>query len=117
MRAAHGNDEFVGYTFQGSPPRRSRLWFLDRHIELLFEAEDWRSTPNTSLPYIDVGRWSGSILRAESDDPSQYRPLVRYEHGGTDHWTATWELTHAVIEHVNTFGRDDDVWRLGLWPD
>jgi hypothetical protein len=35
LPAGLSNEQFVGYTFQGSPPRRPRLWFLDRHLHPL----------------------------------------------------------------------------------
>ena len=103
-----GDEEFVGYTFQGSPERRPRLWFLDRHLELLFRVEGWAITD------VDTGVWK--VVR-RGWDPVQVGPCLRYEHGGEESWSAVWRLTDVTIPHVHTFGRDDDVWRLGVWPD
>jgi hypothetical protein len=102
------DEEFVGYTFNASPPRRPRLWFLDRQLDMLFHHEGWAITD------IDTGVWT---LERRGWNPVQLGPCVRYQHEGTESWTAVWRLTDTVIEHVHTFGLDDDVWRLGVWPD
>jgi hypothetical protein len=100
-------EEFVGYTFGGSPPRRPRLWFLDRHVALLLSA-GW-------IGDIDIGTWTADLYYVDN----QLNPVgnLRYEHHGIEPWTAVWRLTNVTIPHIHTFGRDDDVWRLGMWPD
>ena len=48
LMPSFGDEEFVGYAFEGSPPRRPRLWFLDRHLypvivygsQIMMEADD-----------------------------------------------------------------------------
>lgn len=103
------DEEFVGYTFNASPERRPRLWFLDRHIGLLI---------NRTVRGIDVGGWSfdspGTCVLV-NDHPVPGL-LLRYEHHGAEPWTAVWRLTDTTIPNVNTFGYDD-TWRLGVWPD
>lgn len=106
-------EEFVGYTFNGSPERRPRLWFLDRHIAILLSAGP---IMGGILNDIDIGQWS-----AIADGPQRGLTLprlaLRYEHCGPEKWVAVWRITDVTIPHVYTFGRDDDVWRLGVWPD
>jgi hypothetical protein len=151
--AVIGNDTFVGYTFAGSPPRRPRLWFLDRHlIPLAVWGSQimWPGAAGTELTQrirhgegvnptelraqavhldLDVGQWTVTIPEGwgEQDfpikDPGEVlrRGMpglgLRYEHWGVESWTAVWKLTNAFIPWVTTFGRDDDMWRLGVWPD
>jgi hypothetical protein len=149
LNAGYSGEEFVGYLFEGSPERRPRLWFLDRH---LISLTVWgQSTlrpdgcavmtiPGLPLADIDVGKWTVNIPWRLLD-PNNYPPddatevvqmvlpglHVRYDHAGEEPWSAVWELTDVTIPSdlsdarrgfgVTTFGRDDDVWRLGLWPD
>ena len=133
--AEFGDEEFVGYTFAGSPPRRPRLWFLDRHLYTLVV---WGVH---SVLDIDVGVWTTDIYAAAWNfadeagrNPKKMREMrrdlspheqvraampglpIRYQHRGVEQWSAVWVLTDTVIEHVHTFG-DDDTWRLGVWPD
>lgn len=70
---------------------------------------------------IDVGTWTSQLTPWR---PGVSRnPLVvpgdmlRYQHHSNPSWTAVWRLTDVTIPHVYTFGRDNDIWRLGLWPD
>jgi hypothetical protein len=125
-----GDFEFVGYTFRGSPERRPRLWFLDRHLFILIATCGWtvsETEPTSSGFNIDVGTWSANIPRdkplADLTDGVSLMDLatpgvtIRYTHHGLQEWSAVWQLTDTTIKHVHTFGRDDDVWRLGLWPD
>jgi hypothetical protein len=107
MKAGFSDEEFVGYIFRGSPERRPRLWFLERHINELFLSGSWAVTR------IDTGIWT--LIPVEG--LVYMRGHLRYEHHGAEKWTAVWQLTDTTIPHVHTFGRDDDVWRLGLWPD
>jgi hypothetical protein len=119
MTAGLSDEEFVGYTFNGPPERRPRLWFLDRHLILLRDSDGaWTVSTQESTWSgdidIDVGTWTMIDTR---NDIGVDGLTVRYEHHGTERWTAVWRLTDVTIPHVHTFGRDDDVWRLGLWPD
>ena len=122
--AGLSDEEFVGYTFAGSPPRRPRLWFLDRHITMLMHS-GWTvsgsGTWGDSDPVdMDVGTWAMTeipLWRPGQNPLVFVGALLRYEHHGEEPWTAVWRLTDTTIPHVHTFGRDDDVWRLGLWPD
>jgi hypothetical protein len=124
MRAEFSEtEEFVGYTFQGFPERRPRLWFLDRHIRLLLLhglARQPVFMDFSAVIDIDTGDWRAHLPDPRLDEDGQ-RALagitLRYEHGGADNWTAVWRLTKLHIPHVHNFGRDDDTWRLGLWPD
>lgn len=111
MSAPLGDDEFVGYTFRGAPERRPRLWFLDRYLEMLFRMEGWAITLARSG---EGGTWT---VARRGFDPVVLGPCVRYNHVGAKNWTAVWQLTDTTIGHVHNFGRDDDVWRLGVWPD
>jgi hypothetical protein len=127
VTAEIGDDTFVGYTFGGSPERRSRLWFLDRHLILM---AIWGENKSAGLD-IDVGHWTLDIpwpkLQSRMDfsieDPLEVIRTalpglhVRYEHSGAPGWTAVWRITDTIIPHVHTFGFANDVWRLGLWPD
>jgi hypothetical protein len=107
------DDEFVGYTFTHPPERRPRLWFLDRQLHPLTLGTIHAVTVDN-----ETGLWT-----------AEYPPLLhtadllpipdihlRYEHLGPKPWTAVWKLTHTLIPHVHTFGRDD-TWRLAVWPD
>lgn len=115
MNPDYSGEEFVGYLFRGPPERRPRLWFLQRHLDQLFQMEGWAIT-NTG-----TGLWT--VVR-RGFDPVQLGPEVRYEDVS---WTAVWRLTGTTIPRdpaaaargfgIHTFGRDDDVWRLGVWPD
>jgi hypothetical protein len=114
VTAVFSDEEFVGYLFQGSPERRPRLWFLDRHLEWVFLAGDWPiGDARRPIHDLDVGTWT--LIPTEGY--VYLRGHLRYEHRGVENWTAVWRLTDVTIPHVHTFGRDDDVWRLGLWPD
>jgi hypothetical protein len=106
----HGlsDEPFVGYTFEAAPPRRQRLWFLDRHVRMLVGVEGW------SITDVDgTGTWT---MVRRGWNPVKVGPCLRYDHGEPP-WSAVWRLTDVSIPHVHTFGRDDDVWRLGVWPD
>jgi hypothetical protein len=117
MSARLGDDEFVGYIFQGSPERRPRLWFLERMIDGLFLYGPVNTARRPGVEPaeadLDVGVWK--LIPVEG--LVYMRGHLRYEHHGTERWTAVWQLTDLTIPHVHTFGRDDDVWRLGVWPD
>jgi hypothetical protein len=107
------DEEFVGYTFQGSPERRPRLWFLDRYVCWFIK----ECTCQGGHP-IDVGAWSiTSDPQAGCDEAALAGLCLRYDHWGAEKWSAVWRLTDTTIPHITTFGRDDDVWRLGVWPD
>lgn len=108
---AFSDEPFVGYTFNGSPPRQPRLWFLDRHVDLLVSVEGW------TIGEIDVGTWTLSAEWIEVDPHTGAGLLLRYQHHAPEEWKAVWRLTDVTIDHVSTFGRCDDLWRLGLWPD
>jgi len=105
------DDEFVGYTFTGAPERRPLLWFLDRHIRPLINVSDRAVTRDN-----ETGIWHADW---QPHPDITIIPVVhlRYQHLGAQPWTAVWRLTFTTIPHVHTFGRDDDVWRLGIWPD
>lgn len=108
------DEEFVGYTFgKGAPERRPRLWFLDRHVSwLLTECHCAEGH------LVDVGAWHVTDdPQTGTDEAALAGACLRYEYLGTERWSAVWRLTDTVIPNVHTFGRDDDVWRLGLWPD
>jgi hypothetical protein len=110
-------EEFVGYTFQGSPEHRPRLWFLDRHICLLIpDRHICLLLPTLIKPDIDVGTWSAFDSQSGHDEKALDGVCLRYDHHGEPTWTAVWQLTDITIPHVHTFGRDD-TWRLGVWPD
>jgi len=134
MTVGYSNEPFQGYLFNGSPPRQPRLWFLDRHLTLLL-VSGWTVGP---FDNIDVGTWSTDkdVVRNRLDEWSgggtalEHIVLglsIRYQNLGTDEWTAVWRLTDVTIPRdpadarrgngITTFGRDDDVWRLGIWPD
>jgi hypothetical protein len=77
---------------------------------------------------LNAGRWTVKVpwqlgYADLTDDPQEIirRGMpglhIRYEHWGVESWTAVWELTNWMIPNVHTFGRDDDIWRLGIWPD
>lgn len=109
-------DEFVGYTFGDPPERRPRLWFLDRHIRRLV-------LDDGPPPYRGLwgwGYWEAELPALTSLQPDGLLSLtaicLRYENRDPS-WVAVWRLTDTIIEHVNTLGHDDDVWRLGIWPD
>lgn len=145
MTAALSDEPFVAYIFRSAPPHpQPRLWFLDRHLLLLLIwgpsgdgllnpllgkwDTDRHVTPNWALlarpgdeppgplsDVLDINEWlPGMMLRYESAAPA-------------DPWSAVWRLTDVTIPPdvrdaergfgINTFGRDDDVWRLGVWPD
>jgi hypothetical protein len=130
-RKKFSDEPFVGYIFDGPPPRQHRLWFIDRHVATLLRHG------NVGILHRCQGVWK------ITDDPQTGTDLMaltgvclHYEHTGsrwydermdTQRWTAVWKLTDLTIppdptdaRHgfgVHTFGRDDDVWRLGLWPD
>jgi hypothetical protein len=117
-------EEFVGYTFAGSPERRHRLWFLDRHILQLMHS-GWTVSSTTwddEDAVSEVGTWTMTDIpnwRPGGGDPLVFdAALLRYQHHCDPPWSAVWRLTDVTIPHVNTFGRAyDDVWRLGVWPD
>jgi hypothetical protein len=117
------DEPFVGYTFAGSPPRKPRLWFLDRHIAMLMHIEGWTVSGSGTWgdpdPVdIDVGTWSAVESRSGARDEKALEGVcLRYDHHCVPPWSAVWRLTDDTCEHVHTFGRDDDVWRLGVWPD
>jgi hypothetical protein len=127
--AGLSDDEFVGYIFTGVPERRPRLWFLDRHLEQVFLAERWPiGDARWPIDELDLGAWTLNPVEGKVFTLGH----LRYEHYGTDEWTtvkwsAVWRLTDTTIPRdpadarrgfgVETFGRDDDVWRLGVWPD
>jgi hypothetical protein len=123
VKAGFSNEEFVGYTFAGSPERRPRLWFLDRHIVMLMHS-GWTvsgsGTWGDNDPVdIDVGTWTMVDIprwRLGTDPLVFTGAHLRYEHHSDPPWTAVWRLTDIYIPHVHTFGQDD-TWRLGLWPD
>lgn len=104
------DETFVGYTFTGSPPRQPRLWFLGRHIDVLASA-GW------TIGEIDIGTWTLGTERPGVDWHTGCGMVLRYQHHSPEAWTAVWQLTDVTIDHVTTFGRCDDQWRLGLWPD
>lgn len=120
MQQQLDDHEFVGYTFRGEPERRPRMWFLDRHLEKLYEIAAWNVSSGGDENHI--GHWTANIPRIG------YVSL-RYEHldpSGSTLWNMVWRLTDTTIPDpadaklgfgITTFGRDDDVWRLGLWPD
>jgi hypothetical protein len=117
--ADYSDEEFVGYTFQGSPERRPRLWFLDRHVCLLLSG-CWPSSGTNPGPVdvsLDVGNWTTHDCPTGDDEKALDGVCLRYQHAGAEKWTAVWRLTDTTIPHVHTFGREDDVWRLALWPD
>jgi hypothetical protein len=80
-------------------------------------------------PDLHIGRWSVSIppdtLLKEfpSDQAREVIQMalpgvtVRYERWGATPWSAVWRITDTTIPHVHNFGRDDDAWRLAVWPD
>jgi hypothetical protein len=115
--AGLSDDEFVGYIFQGSPERRPRLWFLERMIDGLFLYGPVNTARRPGVEPaeadLDVGVWK--LIPVEG--LVYMRGHLRYQHLGAEKWTAVWQLTDVTIPHVHNFGRDDDVWRLGLWPD
>jgi hypothetical protein len=128
VTAEYSDEEFVGYTFGGSPPRRPRLWFLDRHIALLLVGA-WPSSGTNPGPVdasLDVGTWTptSDVQTAKTVLPGL---CLRYRHLGDPPWSAVWRMTALTIPRdprealrgfgITTFGRDDDVWRLGVWPD
>ena len=134
MTAGYSDEPFVGYIFRSAPPRpQPRLWFLDRHIEMLMRS-GW-TISNGPLSDIDVGSWSLELVKSALSDGSTWRVhadsavghILRYQHHGEEPWTAAWRITDTTIPDdpalacagfgIHTFGRDDDVWRLGLWPD
>src|SRR6185312_7020736 len=118
MTTTLSDDEFVGYTFRfrRPPPRRSRLWFLDHDLRLLIPRN--AGFPGTDLT-VEVettyGRWSATTPDGAEHDLTGL--CIRYDNADDAPWTSIWQLTATVIPHVHTFGRDDDVWRLGIWPD
>jgi hypothetical protein len=111
----YSDEEFVGYIFQGPPERRSRLWFLQRHLDTLFIMDGW------AIDGENGGVWK-AVRRGFN--PVKIGPCIRYD---SESWSAVWCLTAVTIPNdpndagrgfgITTFGRDDDVWRLGLWPD
>jgi hypothetical protein len=114
------DEEFVGYTFAGSPPRRPRLWFLDRHVDVLLGTEGWTISGSGTWGDpdhvdIDVGTWT-MVLECPVPGGERGGLHLRYQHHSDPPWTAVWRLTDVTIPHVWNFGRDD-TWRLGLWPD
>jgi hypothetical protein len=131
MDPGFSDEEFVGYTFRASPERRPRLWFLDRHLFILIAGCGWTISDKESTWSgdidIDVGTWTAHIPRDKPledlkdgmrlMDLATPGVMIRYDHHSDPPWSAVWRLTNTIIEHVHTFGRDDDVWRLGVWPD
>lgn len=125
--AGLSDEEFVGYTFNGAPEQRPRLWFLDRHIRVLLGHGLARPTSAAiMLARAEVtnkgdGWWNAELPEVTGLNDEGLLALdgivLRYQHNGAHPWAAVWRLTDVVIPHVHTFGRDDDVWRLGLWPD
>ena len=114
-------EAFVGYTFRGPPPRRPRLWFLDRHLKALNSHRGWivKDDP-TRLELKGLNIWKMTDARTGADlgglcAINLTDVAVRYDHSGE--WRMLWRLTDITIGHIVTFGRDDDVWRLGVWPD
>lgn len=127
MSGDYSGEEFVGYLFRGSPERRPRLWFLDRHLVILRDTCGWTvSGPEATWGQlnIDVGTWSMGDAR---NDIGVAGLTVRYDHHSSPPWSAVWRLTDTTIPQnpadaahgfgIHNFGRDDDVWRLGVWPD
>jgi hypothetical protein len=85
------DDEFVGYSFQGSPERRPRLWFLDRQLyplvvwgsQIMLQGDDselcdrarWASEPGQGVTeeelrahavangHLDIGQWTVNVPR------------------------------------------------------
>lgn len=124
LSAELGDNEFVGYIFQGSPERRPRLWFLDRHIEQLFL---WDCAAHNGRVAAEIHEELGIWTLEPVEGLVYNRGLLRYQHMGDERWSAVWRLTDVTIPRdpdtaksglgITTFGYDDDVWRLGLWPD
>jgi hypothetical protein len=117
----YSGEEFVGYIFAAVPERRHRLWFLDRHVGVLISRGD------QGIRHRCQGLWSVTDDPQTGNDPMALTGVcLHYQHLGdrwyderldSQRWSAVWRLTDTVIPHVTIFGRDDDAWRLGLWPD
>lgn len=120
VNAGLSGEEFVGYTFAGSPERRPRLWFLDRQLDTLFHWGPLHTARTQALGIgqvdLDIGIWTMECRHDRLGSLFVPDDLVRYAHHGPQKWTAVWRLTDTVIPGVHTFGYDD-VWRLGVWPD
>lgn len=131
-----GDDEFVGYHFVGAPELRPRLWFLERELHLLGLFGSYSVGPRDwFLQREMLGTWTinQDELRAQLGPNGKAGHLIGEDLEGllkqampglAIRWedtrtgvAAVWRLTTTRISYVHTFGRDDDVWRLGLWPD
>ena len=109
------NAEFVGYLFEGPPPKTHRLWFIERQLKSLLPEPAEERYPGADLTVDIEFEWGGHWSAITPDGAeSRVGLTVRYEDGDG---RLAWRLTDSVIHRVNVLGRDDDVWRLGLWPD
>jgi hypothetical protein len=126
----YSDEPFVGYLFKGPPEHRKRLWFLDRHVAtlILIGRNERPIMGRWTIPDKDRLRHRDIFLEAIPNGQTYGVVLpdthLRYEHQGR---SAVWRLTATTIPRdpldaqrgmgITSFGRDDDVWRLGLWPD
>ena len=94
-RKKFSDEPFVGYIFDGPPPRQHRLWFIDRHVATLLRHG------NVGILHRCQGVWK------ITDDPQTGTDLMaltgvclHYEHTGsrwydermdTQRWTAVWK--------------------------
>jgi hypothetical protein len=104
-----GNDTFVGYTFGGSPPRRPRLWFLERD---LYPLTIWGS--QIMWPGNTGTELTNRIRYGEGIDPTELRAQAVELNLDVGIWTM-----HISPELANKEHPTDDPWeavRLAM-PD